>query len=147
MSDQAEEAFALFQQPVDIAHTPTNKGAINSHSDCKYQPLPAVRHSNFGFTPLTKLHFTAHGADLPDGFPDVEVPRFLYGDRLCWVSDGELTDWGIVIGRFYSFTPHRRRWGWCYLIWLDPDAPSSGWVKADIAWEDDLEPLATGNGQ
>jgi len=29
------------------------------------------------------------------------------------------------------------------LIWLDTDSPSAAWVKADIAWEDDLEPLET----
>ncbi|MBD2033602.1 hypothetical protein H6F76_00795 [Leptolyngbya sp. FACHB-321] len=80
-------------------------------------------------------------SDLPANFPDVEVPRFLYGDRLRWLSNGELTDWGIAVGRFYSFAPHRCCWHWCYLIWLDPDSPSAAWVQADIAWEDDLEPL------
>jgi hypothetical protein len=77
----------------------------------------------------------------PATFPDVEMPRFLYGDRLCWIAQGETPDWGIVIGRFYSFAPHCCHWRWCYLIWLDPDSPSSTWVKVDIAWEDDLEPL------
>ncbi|NEQ46962.1 MAG: hypothetical protein F6K00_26840 [Leptolyngbya sp. SIOISBB] len=71
------------------------------------------------------------------------MPRFLYGDRLCWKTQNDTTDWGIVIGRFYSFAPHRCHWHWCYLIWLDPDSPSAAWVKADIAWEDDLEPLET----
>ena len=68
------------------------------------------------------------------------MPRFLYGDRLCWMSDGEVTDWGTVIGKFYSFAPHYDRWRWCYLLWLDIDSPSSAWLTADIAWEDDLEP-------
>jgi len=80
-------------------------------------------------------------SELPANFPDVEIPQFLYGDRLCWISDGEVTDWGIVIGRFYSFAPHCDHWRWCYLIWLDPDSPSSAWVKADIGWEDDLGPM------
>lgn len=80
-------------------------------------------------------------SDLPATFPDVETPRFLYGDRLRWITHGETPDWGIAIGRFYSYAPHCRRWRWCYLIWLDADSPSSAWVKADIAWEDDLEPL------
>ncbi len=82
-------------------------------------------------------------SDLPANFPDVEMPRFLYGDRLRWFSNGEPTDWGIAIGRFYSFAPHRYCWQWCYLIWLDADSPSAAWVQADIAWEDDLEPLET----
>jgi hypothetical protein len=71
----------------------------------------------------------------------METPRFLYGNRLRWIAPGETSDGGIAIGRFYSFAPHCRRWRWCYLIWLDPDSPSSAWAKADIAWEDDLEPL------
>ncbi|MEO1294801.1 MAG: hypothetical protein AAFW75_03195 [Cyanobacteria bacterium J06636_16] len=95
------------------------------------------------FTPLTKLHLPPPASDLPTTFPEVEIPRFLYGDRLRWISQNDTTDWGIVIGRFYSFAPHRCRWHWCYLIWLDPDSPSAAWVRADIAWEDDLEPLET----
>jgi hypothetical protein len=80
-------------------------------------------------------------ADLPATFPDVEMPRFLYGDRLCWICEGEVSDRGIVIGRFYSFAPHRCCWNWCYLIWLDPDSPSSAWIAADVAWEEDLQPV------
>ena len=96
--------------------------------------------------PLSRLHLPPPTTGLPATFPDVEMPRFLYGDHLWWMSDGEPTDWGIVIGRFYSFAPHCGRWHWCYLIWLDSDSPSSAWVKSDIAWEDDLQsvaPLAT----
>lgn len=81
-------------------------------------------------------------SDLPATFPDVETPRFLYGDRLQWISNRETTDWGITIGRFYSFAPHSGCWQWRYLIWLDSDSPSSGWVKADLAWEEDLQAFA-----
>ncbi|MEH2002472.1 MAG: hypothetical protein V7L00_27685 [Nostoc sp.] len=78
--------------------------------------------------------------DLPDDFPDTaKTPRFLYGDRLRWL--GSDTDWGIVIGRFYSFPPHLCCWSWCYLIWLSKDSLSAAWTSADIAWEEDLEPL------
>jgi len=78
--------------------------------------------------------------DLPDNFPDTaKTPRFLYGDRLRWLSSD--TDWGIVIGRFYSFAPHLCCWSWCYLIWLSKDSLSAAWTSADIAWEEDLEPL------
>lgn len=86
-------------------------------------------------------HLQPPSTDLPVHFPDVEMPRFLYGDSLCWMSEGEVTDWGIVIGRFYSFAPHCDRWRWCYLLWLDHDSPSAAWLSTDIAWEDDLEPL------
>jgi hypothetical protein len=79
--------------------------------------------------------------DLPAAFPNVERPRFLEGDRLQWIAHGETTDWGVAIGRFYSFAHHHRCWTWCYLIWLDTDSPSAAWVRADLAWEADLEPL------
>ncbi|MBW4482094.1 MAG: hypothetical protein KME14_06095 [Tildeniella torsiva UHER 1998/13D] len=89
------------------------------------------------------MALSSASTDLPATFPEVEVPHFLYGDRLCWTSNGETTDWGIVIGRFYGFAPHCYGWRWCYLIWLDVHSPSAAWVSADIAWEEDLEPLET----
>lgn len=91
---------------------------------------------------LNPRHLSLPSAtDLPAAFPNVEVPRFRYGDRLRWVPHGNATDWGLVIGQFYSYAPHSRCWRWCYLIWLDSGSPSAAWVKADIAWEDDLEPF------
>jgi len=104
----------------------------------------AFRHSKLDVSnSLASLELPPPSTDLPATFPDVEMPRFLYGDRLRWISNHETTDWGIAIGRFYSFAPHCCRWRWCYLIWLDPDSPSSAWVAADTAWESDLEPLET----
>lgn len=99
------------------------------HQASEYVPNPGYLH----LPPKT---------DLPAAFPQVETPRFHYGDRLCWISYGNATDWGLVIGRFYSYAPHSRCWRWCYLIWLDPGSPSAVWIRADIAWEDDLEPIA-----
>jgi hypothetical protein len=90
---------------------------------------------------LIGSHPNKPAPDLPANFPDVEMPRFLYGDRLCWISNGEVSDRGIVIGRFYNFAPHCCCWAWCYLIWLDADSSSSAWVSADIAWENDLQSL------
>ncbi len=93
--------------------------------------------------PLPRLinqKFSPVSADLPVDFPDTaKTRRFLYGEKLRWV--GSDTDWGIVIGRFYSFAPHRCSWTWCYLIWLSQDSASAAWTLADIAWEEDLEPL------
>jgi hypothetical protein len=88
------------------------------------------------------LYPTVHPSStgLPANFPNVQTPRYLYGDKLRWIFDGDKADWGIVSGRFYSFAPHHGAWMWCYLIWLDKLSPSSPWTVADIAWEDDLEP-------
>ncbi|MBD2517933.1 hypothetical protein H6G93_23725 [Nostoc sp. FACHB-973] len=89
---------------------------------------------------LINQKFTPESVNLPDDFPNTaKTPRFLYGDKLRWL--GFDTDWGIVIGRFYSFAPHLCCWSWCYLIWLSKDSPSAAWTSADIAWEEDLEPL------
>ena len=112
------------------------------------QPFPRQRsrqlhviHQAFGYA-LNPGHLhLPQTIDLPAVFPQVEAPRFRYGDRLRWIPHGNVTDWGLVIGRFYSYAPHCRRWQWCYLIWLDPASPSAAWVRADIAWEDDVEPF------
>jgi len=80
--------------------------------------------------------------DLPNSFPyKTKIPRFLYGDRLRWRTSDSNTDWGIVIGRFYNFAPHLCSWNWCYLIWLNKDSISAAWISADIAWEEDVEPM------
>lgn len=91
---------------------------------------------------LVSLQLPPPATVLPASFPNVESPLFMYGDRLRRISDQQIADWGIVIGRFYGFAPRCCRWKWCYLIWFDPDSPISAGARADIAWEDDLEPLA-----
>lgn len=102
--------------------------------------LTALRQPNLDISPaLASLKLPPSTPNFPIHFPEVETPRFLYGDRLCWICNGEVSDRGRVIGRFYSFAPHRCCWDWCYLIWLDAGSPSSAWVRADIAWEEDLQ--------
>lgn len=114
-------------------------GLVHSHSiRSTFHPMRKSFVSNEH--PLN-LGLTSLPINLPSNFPDVETPLFLYGDRLRWIPDGNHWDWGIVIGRFYSFAPHRRSWAWCYLIWLDQASPSSAWTSADTAWENDLEPM------
>ncbi|MEL7522540.1 MAG: hypothetical protein AAGJ80_13160 [Cyanobacteria bacterium J06553_1] len=106
--------------------------------------LSALRHSpRAAFNPLAKLHIPPASTGVPTDFPNVEPPQFAYGDRLRWKTYATTTDSGIVTGRFYSYAPHRHCWQWSYLIWLDPASPSAAWTKADIAWQEDLEPLKT----
>ena len=80
-------------------------------------------------------------ADSPSFFLDTKPPRFKFGSLLRWIplEDMTLTDWGIVIGRFYGYAPESGRWMWCYLLLLDPDSPSASWCVVDTAWEGDLE--------
>ncbi len=106
--------------------------------------LNLIRHSHQDIVPgLINLKYPDASIELPVNFPDVaETPRFLYGDRLRWISAQSDTDWGVVIGRFYSFTGDRCCWSWCYLIWLSKDSPSAAWTSADIAWEEDLEAIS-----
>jgi hypothetical protein len=79
--------------------------------------------------------------ELPSNFPNVDQPRYLEGEKLRWIPQDENTDWGVVLGRFYNYAPHRRRWMWCYLLWLDKSSHSASWILADTAWEEDLQPL------
>ena len=133
LTPQEAEAIAILLIQTLTAH-------LNGKVLAAY--LETIRHNKLDIsTSLASLHLPPPTAALLATFPDVEVPKFLYGDRLRWLSNGETSDWGVAIGRFYSFAPHHGCWRWCYLIWLDPDSPSSTWVRADIAWEDDLEPL------
>ena len=102
--------------------------------------LDVLRHQKLDIThALPTLNLSSPSIDLPANFPKVETPRFRYGDHLCWISNNETSDWGTVIGYFYNFAPHRCQWRWCYLIWLDQSSPSSAWISADIAWEEDLQ--------
>ena len=63
-------------------------------------------------------------ADSPSFFLDAQLPRFPFGSVLRWIpmDDCGLTDWGIVIGRYYGYAPESGRWMWCYLLLLDPDS-------------------------
>ncbi|MEM9214268.1 MAG: hypothetical protein AAGD25_07960 [Cyanobacteria bacterium P01_F01_bin.150] len=133
---EAEAIAALLIQLVTTSLT----------DNCLSAQLNTIRHYSFNaINPLAKLHIASPKTELPNTFPNNEPARFEYGDRLHWSSHQPshqpINDWGIVIGRFYSFAPHRCHWRWAYLIWLDSDSPSSAWINADIAWEDDLEPI------
>jgi len=102
--------------------------------------INAMRQGSANIPPaLVHLAVPSPSLDLPANFPNVETPRYLYGDKLRWICDDDETDWGVAIGRFYSFAPHRGAWTWCYQIWLDKNSPSATRIVADIAWENDLE--------
>ncbi|WP_217650440.1 hypothetical protein [Spirulina major] len=85
--------------------------------------------------------------DSPAMFLSAQPPRFEMGAVVQWVpftdeeDDIALADFGIVMGRFYGYASHSGQWLWCYLIYLDPDAPSARWCSVDTAWENDLERL------
>ncbi len=80
--------------------------------------------------------------ELPIKFFESATPCYKDGESLRWNPSHGGVDWGIAIGRFYAYAPHLRRWSWKYIIRLDSHSPSAAWVITDIAWEDDLEPLA-----
>lgn len=73
--------------------------------------------------------------------PVTLVSCYQEGDRVKWRSPDNPTDWGIVIGRFFTYAQHLNQWAVRYLIRLDEDSPSATWLVADTAWEDDLEPI------
>ena len=87
---------------------------------------------------LISIEIPPQSIDLPANFPDVKTPRCLYGDKLRWISSEGEIDWGIAIGRFYSFAPHRYCWMWCYVLWLSKDSPSAAWKVTDTALEEEL---------
>jgi hypothetical protein len=114
----------------------------NLNGKALYEYLNAMRTGSANIpSSLVHLAFESPSLALPANFPNVGTPHYMYGDKLRWICEDDKTDWGIAIGRFYSFAPHRGAWTWCYLIWLDQLSPSANRVVADIAWEDELEPV------
>ena len=76
-------------------------------------------------------------------FPEhVLVPKYSVGDRCRWIPLPE-TEWGTIIGLVYmpgsSDKQSSLQWVWVYLLLLDLDSPSRGWVDADWVEEEDLE--------
>jgi len=113
----------------------------NLNGKALYEYLNAMRTGSANI-PSSLVHLAVPpppSLALPTNFPNVETPHYMYGDKLRFLCDDDKTDWGVAIGRFYSFAPHRGAWTWCYLIWLDQLSPSANRIVADIAWEHDLE--------
>ncbi|MCA1994146.1 MAG: hypothetical protein LDL41_19180, partial [Coleofasciculus sp. S288] len=104
--------------------------------------LNAIRHGNSDVRsrPLNR-EIPSPSMELPANFPDTAKPRYQEGDRVRWRCVGNHTDWGVVMGRFYSYAQHQCQWAVRYLIRLDPNSPSAAWVVEDTAWEEDLEPI------
>lgn len=101
--------------------------------------LNAHRHGNTDvfLSPIT-LEFP-QSASLPSDFPNsAPNPRFEFGGMAVIVTPSG-SEWGIVIGRFYSYAPHRCCWMWRYILWLDSASSSAAWVVATTAWEEDLQ--------
>lgn len=110
------------------------------------QYLNAVDHKNGDLisTLITiELNFLAQSVALAEDFPRNSLSAyFQMGDKVRWKPIAEEPDWGMVIGRFYAYAQHRHHWSWKYVVWLDKNSPSSTWVVADVAWEEDLELFA-----
>lgn len=108
--------------------------------------LNAIRHgdSDVICDPIN-LEIPPPSIDLPANFPNSVTPCYQEGDRVRWRSLTNNTDWGIVIGRYYTYAQHQCSWAVCYLVWLNEDSPSAAWTVTDTAWEEDLEAI-TDNG-
>ncbi|WP_242058483.1 hypothetical protein [Microcoleus sp. FACHB-SPT15] len=106
--------------------------------------LNAIRHGDSDvLCDPSHLELPLPTIELPVNFPNGVTPSYKEGDRVRWQALGENTDWGIVIGRYYTYAQHRCDWGICYLIRLDKDSPSAAWTVTDTAWEEDIEAIAS----
>lgn len=78
---------------------------------------------------------------LPRDFPDsLPTPRFQIGDRVRW-QPIPTEDFGTIVGLSCAPAPNLPSWHWQYIVWLDANSPSRGWVTSEIAWESDLEAI------
>jgi len=76
---------------------------------------------------------------LPEGFPHhTPTPKFQIGDRVRWQPQ-PTEDLGTITGIQYTPAQGLQSWAWRYIVWLDLQSPSQQWIRADTAWETDLE--------
>jgi len=55
--------------------------------------LNAIRHGSTDIpSSLVHLAFPSPSIDLPANFPDVQIPRYLYGDKLRWIPESDSQD-------------------------------------------------------
>jgi hypothetical protein len=80
----------------------------------------------------------------PSDLVTVQPPKYRFGARCRWIPMPQ-TDWGTVIGQILipeQVADHETpQWSWVYLLLLDADSPSRGWIVADWVGEQDLEPI------
>jgi hypothetical protein len=85
---------------------------------------------------------------IPPDFAAAQVPKYSIGSR-CRLVSQPCSEWGTIIGQIYApvfkdldkARQKTDRWSWIYLILLDADSPSRGWIIADWVDEEDLELL------
>lgn len=87
----------------------------------------------------------------PPDFAAAQLPKYSLGDR-CRLASQPYSEWGTIIGQIYApvfkdldkVGQKTDRWSWIYLVLLDTDSPSRGWIIADWFDEEDLELLPAG---
>jgi hypothetical protein len=88
---------------------------------------------------------------IPPNFATAQLPKYSIGSR-CRLVPQPHSEWGTIIGQIYApvfknldkARQKTDRWSWIYLILLDTDSPSRGWIAADWVDEEDLELLPAG---
>jgi hypothetical protein len=79
--------------------------------------LNAIRHGNSEILPDSiSQEIKLPDSGLPINFLDVENLRYSEGKTVRWKSAIENSDFGIILGRFYAYAPHRCCWAWKYSI-------------------------------
>ena len=77
--------------------------------------------------------------------PIANIPEAKYAiaQSVRWIPffEDDDPDTGKIVGRFWCYAAHLRSWQWCYLIWLDANAPGAMLCPFDIAWEIDVEEI------
>lgn len=76
--------------------------------------LKAIRHPNLDTSPaLSGLTLPPPLTDFPANFPDVEMPRFLYGDRLTTVLETLLSGHEYFLNEYSIVDIAHFGWLWC----------------------------------
>ncbi len=82
--------------------------------------------------------------ELPVGFDNGSLkatPRYREGTKIRLTPIDGISEWGTIIGRYFAYAPHRGMWMWRYIFWLDQNSTSAAWLKATLAWEEEIEAI------
>lgn len=125
LAPSPEDLAAIHPTPLELEHLAAilirnlAKSLTRKHI---YQSFKAIRQNDLDFLNFSPNLDALGLLELPPNFPEqVSPPLFLLGDCLRYLPVNGLSDFGIVIGRYFSYATHQGTWTWRYILWLDPD--------------------------
>ncbi|BAY10857.1 hypothetical protein [Calothrix sp. NIES-2098] len=87
-------------------------------------------------TPITLEY--PQSVELPQ-LSDIPAPCYSVGTKVRLTPIDGAAEWGTLIGYYLCYAPHRCRWMYRYILYLESNSPSAAWMKSTFAWEEEIE--------